>query len=77
MANTSILMGRFRYVRTKELVFLMAVYGPSTTGDKIHFLKKLMETKQIIDDSLWVVGDDFNLIRSLEDKKEGVRRLDQ
>jgi len=28
-------------------------------------------------DSLWIVGGDFNLIRLLQEKKGGVRRLDQ
>jgi len=33
--------------------------------------------KQIIGNSLWMVEGYFNLIRSLEGKKGGLRRLDQ
>lgn len=45
--------------------------------DKIIFFQQLFDTKKIVGDSLWIVGGEFKLIRSLQEKKGGVRRLDQ
>lgn len=73
--SPKILTRRFNFIGRKELVHLIAVYGPSIVGEKLHFLDKILATRQLICNYLWIVGGDFNLIRSLKDKKGSVHKL--
>ena len=77
MASNHILTHRFRYVLTKNLIFLSAVDNPPVTRDKKVFLQQLQTLKQMIGNSLWLFGGDFNILRLLREKKGGIHRLDQ
>lgn len=41
-------------------------------GEKLNFLQQLVHIKYLVEDSLWIVAGDFNLIGSLQEKKGGV-----
>lgn len=77
MAYDRNLIGRFRYLGTKDFVFLSVVYNPQGTWDKKVSWKQLQKMKQMIGNALWFVGGYFNIIRSLEEKKGGIHKLDQ
>ena len=48
------------------------VYGPQKAGDKRSFLKYLINLRDLNPSVHWVLGGDFNLITSLEEKNVGV-----
>ena len=48
---------------------LTNVYGPQGPNDKRFFFKSLSNLKTCMVFEHWVVGGDFNLITSLEEKK--------
>ena len=39
-------------------------------------LKDLRKTQEYLQDVCWIVGGEFNMIRNIEDKRAGVRRVD-
>jgi len=56
---------------------LTCVYGSANPGDKQAFLRSLYYTSSITPSDRWIIGGDFNIIRTLMEKKGGSRRLDQ
>jgi hypothetical protein len=52
------------------------VYGPPTTRKKTTFLQNLKYLGNIMCRKRWILGGDFNMILSLEEKIGGIRRLD-
>eukprot|EP00253_Pinus_taeda_P033060 PITA_33060 len=74
---TSILTGIGRIAGTKEKVVISGVYGPPTPGEKESFMEKIKEIRRIYPEPAWIIGGDFNLIRSLEEKNGGIRKVDQ
>eukprot|EP00253_Pinus_taeda_P011292 PITA_11292 len=74
---TRILTGIGRIVGTKEKVVISGVYGPHTPGEKESFMQNMKVIRRIYLEPAWVIGGDFNLIRSLEEKKGGIRKADQ
>eukprot|EP00253_Pinus_taeda_P017271 PITA_17271 len=74
---TRILTGIGRIAGTKEKVVISGVYGPHTPGEKESFMQKMKAIRRIYPEPAWVIGGDFNLIRSLEEKKGGIRKADQ
>lgn len=77
MASDQILTRRFRYVLTKKIIFLSVVDNPPVPRDKKVFLQPLKMLKQMIGNSLWLFGGDFNILILLREKKGGIHRLDQ
>jgi exonuclease III len=53
------------------------VYGPQTIQDKESFLQSLRHVQTLICTPHWIVGGDFNIILTLEEKSGGLKRLDQ
>lgn len=51
------------------------VYGPFQPSQKETFLEEIRHTKEWVGREHWIIGGDFNLIRSLEENKGGVRSL--
>ena len=56
---------------------LTNVYGSQHLGDKRSFLKSLSNLRTRMPLEHWVVGGDFNLITSLEEKKSGRHCLEE
>ena len=45
-------------------------------AEREKFLQNLKAMRTLIPEKPWIVGGDFNLIRSLEEKRGGLRRMD-
>jgi len=46
------------------------VYGPQIIDEKLRFLDSLVDLTRIHVEIPWVIGGDFNMIKSLSKKKE-------
>ena len=77
ISMTRILTGIGRIVGTKERVVISGIYGPHIPGERENFIKNMQIVQRIYPETTWIVGGDFNLIRSLEEKKGGIRTPDQ
>jgi exonuclease III len=66
----------YRLIGSDRPGHLTNVYGPATPGDKQAFLSSLRHLSSLTTHDRWTLGGDFNIIRSLEEKKGGSRRLD-
>ena len=51
------------------------VYGPQRIDDKLIFLDSLVDLRSRHEGIPWVMGGDFNMIKSLSKKKGGTRML--
>jgi len=71
------LSGFFQIIGASQVGFLSNVYGPSQSSRKLEFLDSLPGLKEEAGGLPWILGGDFNIIRSLEEKKGGIRRLTQ
>ena len=67
------IFGRFQILGTNIQGVVTNVYGPFQTCKKVAFLANLGSLKEWVDEAPWLIGGDFNLIRSLDEKKGGVR----
>ena len=65
----------FHILGTEVKGVVSNVYGPFQPSQKASFLEEIRHTKEWIGQEHWIIGGDFNLIRSLEEKKGGVRAL--
>ena len=73
----NLLTTNFRVVGFPITGMLMNVYGPQSVKDKWDFLGSLRHMRERFPNAHWVVGGDFNLITSLEEKKCGRRCLEE
>jgi len=48
------------------------VYGPQNPNDKLKLLTSLEELRQRHPPIPWILGGDFNMIKSLTEKKEAL-----
>lgn len=51
------------------------VYGPQKIDEKLKFLNSLVDLRSRHKEIPWVIGGDFNMIKSLSEKKGGTRIL--
>ena len=54
----------------KEIYMITNVYGPEKKEDKLKLLTSLEELRQRHPVIPWILGGDFNMIKSLTEKKE-------
>lgn len=59
----------------KETYMITNVYGPKKLEDKHKLLTSLEELRERHLDMPWILEGDFNMIRSLTEKKGGTRKL--
>lgn len=71
MASRGILTKRLRYLGYNEMVVFMVVYGPLRWEKKHNSWRTFWCIKIYIPKSLWILGGNFNLIGSPEEKKDG------
>eukprot|EP00253_Pinus_taeda_P012543 PITA_12543 len=64
-------------VGDRDTYLVTNVYGPQRLDDKIKFIDSLVDLKSIFAGLPWVIGGDFNMIRSLSEKKGGTRALNK
>jgi exonuclease III len=67
----------YRLIGSNKPGHLTSVYGPPSPRDKQAFLRSFEYVSSLLHHDKWILGGDFNIIRSLEEKKGGSRRLDQ
>lgn len=72
-----ILTGIGGILGTKERVLIMGAYGPHVPGERERFLRNVQAARRICPDLPWIVGGDFNMIRTMEEKKGGIRKFYQ
>jgi len=58
-----------------ETFLVTNVYGPQRIDEKISFLSSLVDLRSRHKEIPWVLGGDFNMIKSLSEKKGGTRIL--
>jgi len=62
-------------VGDKETYLVTNVYGPQRVDGKLKFLDSLEDLRDKHSGISWILGGDFNMIKSLSEKKEGTRFL--
>jgi hypothetical protein len=67
----------YKLVGAKEACILTNVYEPILLGQKHGFLKSLDFIENFISLEYWILGGDFNIIKSLREKKGGIRHLEE
>lgn len=70
-----LISARFHILGTVMKEVVTNVYGPFQPSQKAIFLEEIYHTKEWVGREHWIIGGDFNLIRSLEEKKGGVWSL--
>jgi hypothetical protein len=66
------IMTSYRAIGSNKEGFLTNVYRPHLPLENTFFLKNLEGLKEITQDKRWILGVDFNIILSLEEKREGI-----
>lgn len=69
-------MGRFQPIGSKEIGFLVIVYGPHLPQEKTCFLNNLLLLQKLHQDGNFIIHDEFNIITSLKEKNGGIKILD-
>jgi len=64
-------------VRDKDTYLVTNVYGPQRLDDKFRFIDSLMDLWNRYAELPWLIGGDFNMIRSLLEKRGGTRALNK
>jgi len=59
----------------RDTYLVTNVYGPQRMDDKLRFLDSLMDLRDRHAGIPWIMGGDFNMIKSLSEKKGGTRTL--
>jgi exonuclease III len=62
----------YKIIGSMEQGTIMQVYGPQSLGEKRDFMRELSAVGTSMEEKQWIVGGDFNMITSLEDKKGGI-----
>eukprot|EP00253_Pinus_taeda_P004365 PITA_04365 len=68
--------GLGRIVGTPQQVIIIGVYGPPSSGRREQFINSFKTIRRLYPEAAWIIGGDFNLIRSLDEKTGGLRRRD-
>jgi len=62
-------------VGVSDTFLVTNVYGPQRIDEKLRFLDSLVDLRGRHEGIPWVMGGDFNMIKSLSEKKGGTRLL--
>ena len=71
------LLADFQILGTEIKGTIMNIYGPSAFPLKQAFVHHLRWLCAMAKEGNWIIGGDFNLITSLQEKKGGRRMLDK
>jgi exonuclease III len=66
----------FKSLVSSEEGAITNVYGPNSIHEKENFLQSLQHIQASICTQHWIVGGDFNMILTLEEKSGGLKRLE-
>jgi ribonuclease HI/exonuclease III len=67
----------FEVLGTNQAGAITNVYGPHSHQDKDKFMQSLELIKTLAATPKWILGGDFNMILTLEEKTGGLKRLEQ
>jgi exonuclease III len=67
----------FRVIASSKEGAITNVYGPQSIQDKEGFIQTLHYVQTLIHTPHWIIGGDFNMILTLEEKTGGTKRLEQ
>jgi len=70
--SNRIIIISYKILGLAEKGFVTNVCGHQMSADKRDFLSEISSLGLIMKDQQWIVGGDFNLITTLEDKKGGI-----
>jgi exonuclease III len=76
-STTGTLSAHFEVIGSNQEGTITNVYGPQGQQEKIKFMDKLTQVKALVNTPNWILGGDFNMIMSLEEKAGGSKRLEQ
>jgi exonuclease III len=66
----------FRIIGTNQERTVTNVYGPQNQQDKDHLMQRLQHINTLLPTRNWILGGDFNMILTLEEKTGGAKKLD-
>ena len=69
LATTCTLSSDFHILGTRIRGVISNFYEPPRVEQKPAFLESLMDLKGLVQNKAWIMGGDYNLIRSLDEKK--------
>ena len=75
VATSFFLSVDFHILGTRIRGFFTNIYGPPKVEQKLSFLDSPNFIKKTSEDKPWILGGDFNLIGTLEEKKGGIQNL--
>jgi hypothetical protein len=67
----------FRVIGSNKEGMITNAYGPQSAQDKDLFMGRIATIKMLLGSQNWLIGGDFNIILTLEEKIGGTKRLDQ
>ena len=68
------ILAQFQFLGTTMRGVMTNVYGTFQTNHKVTFLEEIHSIQEWVGTDIWVIGGDFNIIKSLEEKKVGAVR---
>jgi hypothetical protein len=75
--NESTITACFEVIGSAQEGAITNVYGPNHHQDKDAFLQQLELIKTLTATPNWIIGGDFNMILTLEEKTGGTKKLEQ
>ena len=76
-STTGTLSAHFEVIGSNQEGTITNVYGPQGQQEKIKFMERMTRVKSLATTPNWILGSDFNMIMSLEEKTGGSKRLEQ
>jgi hypothetical protein len=76
-STPSTLTTHYRAIGSDKDGLITNAYGPQNCQDKDLFLKILAYLGSLVEHKRWIVGGDFNMILTLEEKRGGKKCLEQ
>ena len=74
-ASRNYLLMVIQHLGDKEIYMITNVYGPKKLEDKLKLLTSLEELRERHPNMPWILAGNFNMIKSLTEKKGGTRKL--
>jgi hypothetical protein len=77
LSTPGTLTTHYRAIGSDKDGWITNAYGPQTVPEKEIFLQQLAYLSSLANNQRWIVGGDFNMILTLEEKRGGRKRLEQ
>jgi hypothetical protein len=77
LSTPGTLTTHYRAIGSDKDGLITNAYGPQNNQDKDLFLQNLAYLGSIAEHKIWIIGGDFNMILTLEEKRGGKKCLEQ